>query len=120
MTRDSFSTRTQIITSEGCPPHPDMVPTWVRAGEGRKLFLTPGMHGGPLLTAHPQATRPVPSEYSGHSGGRPHQDSSPLSPLPRGPAVCASQLPDCLEGLWHQETSWECRCCLGQAQESVC
>lgn len=100
MTRYCFSKRTQVITSEGCPPHPDMVPTWVRVGEGRKLFLTAGMHGGPLLTTHPQATRPVLSEYSGHwGGGRPHQDSSPLSPLPGWPAVCASQLPDCLEDL---------------------
>lgn len=107
MTRYCFSKRTQVITSEGCPPHPDMVPTWVRVGEGRKLFLTAGMHGGPLLTTHPQATRPVLSEYSGHwGGGSPPSGQLPFEPsawvassvrlsasrLPGGPVAPGHQL----------------------------
>lgn len=77
MTHNCFSKRTQIITSEGCPSHPDTVPVRVGARAGRKLFLTPVMLGGPLLTAHPQVTHPGLSEYSGHSGGRPHR-TAPL------------------------------------------
>ena len=94
MTHNCFSKRTQGITSEGCPPHPDMVPIWGRARAGRELFLTPVIHGGSPLTAHPQVAHPVLSAHSGHSGGRPRKDSAPLNSLPGWPAACASQLPD--------------------------